>query len=420
MNVLLIGVGGVGESIASIINSVDSTKNWLDKMVLADYDVDKAVSVSKRLGEERFPAEKVNARNSQEILDLIEKHEIDFVMNVVDPSFNEIIFDAAFKAGVKYMDCAMTLSKPHPEKPFELANVKLGDYQFDKSDEWKEKGNLAIVGSGVEPGMADVFAKYAAKHLFDEIEEIGVRDADNYEIEGQDIAFGFSIWTTIEECLNPPVVWEKEKGWYTTEPFSQPEIFEFPEIGPAEVVNVEHEEVLLVPRYVDCNRVTFKYGLGERFINFLKDLQTINMDRKDLKVKVGTEEITPRDFIVKVAPDPLETGKKMIGKGCAGTWVKGKKDGMEREVYIYQLADNQECVKKYSTQAVVAQTAFSPAIMMELVAKGIWDDTGVQGPENFDPDPFIKRMDEYGFPGGIMEKDSEYKRKMEHDTLVSL
>ena len=123
--------------------------------------------------------------------------------------------------------------------------LKLGDLQYAKDEDWKKKGLLAICGSGVEPGMVNVFARYADDHLFDEIHELNVRDADNLEVEGLDIAFGFSIWTTIEECLNPPVIWEKERGWYVTESFSEPEVFRFPEpVGDREVINVEHEEVI--------------------------------------------------------------------------------------------------------------------------------------------------------------------------------
>ena len=146
---------------------------------------------------------------------------------------------------------------------------------------------------GVEPGMADVFAKYAEKHLFDEIEEIGVRDGANLEVRGYEFAPNFSIWTTIEECLNPPVIWEKGKGWFTTEPFSEPEVFDFPEgIGPVECVNVEHEEVLLVPRWVKCKRVTFKYGLGDEFISVLKTIKMLGLDNR-FPIDVKGVEVAP-------------------------------------------------------------------------------------------------------------------------------
>ena len=151
-----------------------------------------------------------------------------------------------------------------------------------------------MVGFGVEPGMADVFARYAQDHLFDEIEEIGIRDAANITIDGYDFAPNFSIWTTIEECLNPPVIWEEEKGWFTTPPFSEPEVFDFPEgIGKVEVVNVEHEEVLLVPRWVKTKRVTFKYGLGDEFIEVLKTLKKLGLDNKE-KINVKGVEVAPR------------------------------------------------------------------------------------------------------------------------------
>ena len=248
-------------------------------------------------------------------------------MNAVDPVFNEQLFDAAFEAGCHYMDMAMTLSDLHPANPYQECGVKLGDYQFERARAWEQKGLLALVGMGVEPGMADVFARYAEKHLFDEIEEIGIRDGANLEVHGYEFAPNFSIWTTIEECLNPPVIWEQDRGWYTTAPFSEPEVFEFPDgIGPVECVNVEHEEVLLVPRWVKCKRVTFKYGLGDQFIGVLKTIKMLGLDNKD-PIKVKGVQVAPRDVVAACLPDPAYLGDRMFGKTCAGTWVKGTKDG---------------------------------------------------------------------------------------------
>ena len=324
-------------------------------------------------------------------------------MNACDPSFNEPIFDAAYNVGVNYMDMAMTLSTPHPTDPFHKCGVKLGDYQFERAKKWEEKGLLCLVGLGVEPGMADVFARYAQEHLFDEIEEIGIRDGANIEIKGYEFAPNFSIWTTIEECLNPPVIWEKEKGWFTTAPFSEPEIFEFPEgIGKIEVVNVEHEEVLLMPRWVKCKRVTFKYGLGDQFIGVLKTLHMLGLDNKE-KINVKGVQVAPRDVVAACLPDPAHLGDKMSGKTCAGTWVKGKKDGKAKQVYLYQVADNDECMKKWGCQSVVAQTAFNAVIGWDLLEHGVWKGVGVLGPEAFDPDPFMAKMADYGFPYGIKE-----------------
>ena len=409
MKILIIGAGGVGTSMATVIKRMGKEIDWAEKVVLADYNFDRAKEVADKIcGGGIFVAEKVNARDSANIEEIIKKHEIDMTMNAVEPEFNECIFDTCLKTGSMYMDAAMTLSTPDPDKPFEKANIKLGDYQFDRHEDWKKAGNMALLGMGVEPGMADVFARFADKHLFDEIDEVNVRDGDNYD--GEDVGyFGFSVWTTIEECLNPPVVWEKGKGFFCTENFSEPEMFNFPGgIGDVEVINVEHEEVLLVPRVIDCNRVTFKYGVPKETRDMLLYLKDLGLSEKTKKIKVGDSEITPRDFLVKVIPSPVEATMRMEGKGCAGTWVTGTKDGMKRSVYLYQVADNQDCIKKYTTNAVVAQTAVGPVIALELIAKGIWKMEGVYGPESFDPDPFVERLAKYEFPAGIREMDSEY------------
>ncbi|MCX7756687.1 MAG: saccharopine dehydrogenase NADP-binding domain-containing protein [Anaerolineales bacterium] len=400
MKVLLVGVGGVGEAIAQMAKR----RSWLEQMVLCDYNLDRAREVQAKLGDAaRFPAEFVDASKQEMIEALARKYGVHLIMNAVDPLFNKEIFEAAFNVGCTYMDMAMTLSEPHPERPYELPGVKLGDYQFERARQWEGKGLLALVGIGVEPGMADVFARYAQDYLFDEIEEIGIRDGSNLEIEGYEFAPSFSIWTTIEECLNPPIIWEEGKGWFTTAPFSEPEVFEFPEgIGPVEVVNVEHEEVLLVPRWVKAKRVTFKYGLGEKFINVLKTLHMLGLDRKE-KINVKGVMVAPRDVVAACLPDPARLGDRMKGKTCAGTWVKGIKDGKPREVYLYQVADNEQCMKEWGCQAVVAQTAFSAVIAMELLEHGLWKGVGVLGPEAFPPEPFMERMAEYGFPYGIRE-----------------
>ncbi len=404
MKVLLVGVGGVGEAIAVMARE----HGWVQQVILADFNEARTREVQKRLGDpERFPAEFVDASRQEDIESLARKYGVDLVMNAVDPLFNEKVFDAAHNAGVMYMDMAMTLSQPHPTDPFHQAGVKLGDYQFEKSGDWEEKGLLAVVGLGVEPGMADVFARYAQDRLFDEIDEIGIRDGSDIVIEGYQFAPNFSIWTTIEECLNPPVIWEKDRGWFTTEPFSEGQAFDFPGgIGKVEVVNVEHEEVLLIPRWVKARRVTFKYGLGDEFISVLKTLHMLGLDSKS-KVKVKGVEVAPRDVVAACLPDPAHLGDRMHGKTCAGTWVKGRKDGRPREVYLYQVADNAQCMRRWGCQAVVAQTAFSAVIGWDLIEHGQWKGTGVLGPEAFNPVPFMDKMAEYGFPYEIKEMTPE-------------
>jgi saccharopine dehydrogenase-like NADP-dependent oxidoreductase len=400
MKVLLVGVGGVGEAIAVLARG----KPWLDRMVLADIDERRALEVRSKLGDEtRFPVERLDASSREAVAAMARRYEVDLIMNAVEPRFDMPIFLAALEVGATYIDMAMSLSARHPTDPYRTPGVKLGDEQFARTSEWEERGQLALLGMGVEPGLADVFAAYAARHLFDTIDEIGVRDGANLEVRGYRFAPNFSIWTTIEECLNPPLVYERGRGWFTTETFSEPETFEFPEgIGPIGCVNVEHEEVLLIPRWLDVGRVTFKYGLGDEFIEVLKVIELLGLDSVE-PVDVHGARVAPRDVVAALLPDPAHLGDRMSGKTCAGTLVRGTFEGKPRESYLYQVADNAECMERYGVQAVVWQTAVNPVIAMELLAEGIWSGAGVLGPEAFDPDPFVERLPAHGAPWAIRE-----------------
>ena len=424
MRIYIVGAGGVGSALARLL----ATRNFYDHVVIADYDparAEKAVSwISERHPDKKdhFSASTIDASSPTAITQELRDHHATWVVNAVEPGFVESIFQGAFDAGVNYLDMAMSLSSPHPTDPYNQTGVKLGDWQFEREQQWQDAGRLAIVGMGVEPGLSDVFARFAQDELFSEIHELGVRDGANLVVKDADgneiFAPSFSIWTTIEECLNPPVVWEKDTGWFTTAPFSEPEVFDFPEgIGPVECVNVEHEEVLLMPRWLDAKRVTFKYGLGEEFISVLKTLNTLGLDSTTPSTvrtapgadgRRGVAEVSPRDVVAAVLPDPAEIGPVMTGKTCAGVWVTGVgKDGSPKEVYIYHVADNQWTMESFETQCVVWQTALGPAVALECVANGSWSGVGVLGPEAFDVKPFLELMSTdtanggYGQPYGV-------------------
>lgn len=406
MRVLLVGAGGVGTAVTRIA----ARRGFLTHMVVADYDLARAEAAVAAIeeGGDRFSARRLDASDEDAVRRALTEERCDALLNATDPRFVMPLFNAARAAGTHYLDMAMSLSAPHATHPYEQCGVKLGDAQFEQADSWERSGRLALVGMGVEPGLSDVFARYAADELFDEIEEIGVRDGADLTVEGYDFAPSFSIWTTIEECLNPPVVYEKDRGWFTTAPFSEPEVFDFPEgIGPVECVNVEHEEVLLIPRWVDARRVTFKYGLGDDFIAKLKTLHELGLD-STRKVTVPSEngpvEVSPRDVVAACLPDPATLGDRMTGKTCAGTWVKGTKDGSVREVYLYHVVDNQWSMREYGSQAVVWQTAVNPVIALELIAGGAWSASGVLGPEALPPRPFLDLLNEYGSPWGLREE----------------
>jgi saccharopine dehydrogenase-like NADP-dependent oxidoreductase len=400
VRILVVGTGGVGSAFASIARR----RGFFEHCALADYDAARAGELVAGLDDDRFSAHGIDASSKEAVISLIRETRADAVLNAVDPLFNVPVFDACFEAGVTYLDMAMTLSEPHLTNPYEEVGVKLGDYQFDRAPAWEDRGLLALVGIGIEPGAADVFARHAADELFSEIDEVGIRDGANLTVEGYDFAPTFSIWTTIEECLNPPVIWEKDRGWYTTAPFSEPEVFDFPEgIGPVECVNVEHEEVLLVPRWIDCKRVTFKYGLGDEFIEVLKTLHKLGLDSKHA-ISVKGIEVAPRDVVAAALPNPATLGDRMTGKTCGGTLVTGLgKDGSPRTTYLYHVVDNEWSMREYGSQAVVWQTAINPVIALELLASGDWNGTGVLGPEAFPAKPFLDKLAEYGSPHGVLE-----------------
>ncbi len=421
MRILLVGAGGVGDAIAKIA----ARRDFFELMVVADYDPARAERtlawIAAKHGDQgdRFAAARIDASDPDDVARVAREHRITHVMNAVEPKFVPTVFRGVLDAGADYIDMAMSLSEPHPSDPHSHTGVKLGDDQFAQAPDWESAGRLALVGMGVEPGLSDVFARYASDHLFAEIDELGTRDGANLVVrdeKGNEIfAPSFSIWTTIEECLNPPVVWEKERGWFTTPPFSEPEVFRFPEgIGDVECVNVEHEEVLLMPRVLDAKRVTFKYGLGEEFIGVLKTLHLLGLDATEpirVRSAAGPVQVAPRDVVAAALPDPAGLGPRMTGKTCAGVWVTGRgRAGEPREVYLYHVADNEWTMREYESQCVVWQTALNPVIALELLATGAWSGAGVHGPEAFDAQPFLDLMAKpeaeggYGQPWGLEDR----------------
>ncbi|MBC7551924.1 MAG: saccharopine dehydrogenase NADP-binding domain-containing protein [Cellulomonas sp.] len=426
MRILVVGSGGVGDAVARIA----ARRSFFERMVVADYELVRAERTVQAANDRdvtspaspRFVAARVGASDPAAVTALALEHGATHVLNAVDPRFVMSVFTGALGAEADYLDMAASLSRPHAERPHELTGVKLADEQFAAESLWRDAGRLAVVGMGVEPGLSDVFARYAVDHLFSEVDELGTRDGSNLVVVGDDgepiFAPSFSIWTTIEECLNPPVIWEADRGWYTVAPFFEPEVFDFPGgIGPVECVHVEHEEVLLMPRFLEAKKVTFKYGLGEEFISVLRTLHTLGLDRTTpVRVKSahpaapGAVSVSPRDVVAAVLPDPATLGHRMRGQTCAGLLVTGLgKDGKPREVYLHHITDNAWSMAEYGAQCVVWQTAVNPVIALELLATGVWSGSGVLAPEAFDAVPFLELLAAaepagYGSPWELQER----------------
>ncbi len=390
MNVLLIGAGTVGEAIAHLAKG----RRWLGSLTIADVSATRARQVADAVGA-GYTAVAVDASDRAALRQLIAASKADLVLNAVDPRFVPAVFDAALEAGVHYLDMATSLSVPHPKAPYrKVGPTLLGDYQEAKRGEWEARGKLALLGMGMDPGLSNIFAAYAKKWTVDEVSAIHVRDGGDLRISGYPFATVFSIWTVIEECLNPPLVY-RDGTLEVREPFSEPEDFVFPEgIGPVMCVNVEHEEVVQLPRTIPADLVTFKYALGADFIETLRLLHRLGLDGKH-PIDVKGTKVAPRDVIAALSPDPATLGKHMSGRAVVGTLVAGMKNGRRRETFHYQVADAAETMGRYKLQPVAWQTGVMPVMAMELIAEGVWGGAGVKSPEMLDPDPFLDLCEDY-------------------------
>lgn len=432
MKMLLIGAGGVGESILRILKQRDPDGKWLEKVVVSDYDYERAKEVVGYLGDAaRFIPEKVNAKDSNAIVDLIKKYNCDFAMDAAAPFVANNTFDAAFTAGAKYANMG-TWSLPMEKPKYGLGIENSYDevmtaYNFNRHDQWREKGLMGMICLGIDPGVVNVFAKFAALYLFDEIHEVHVKDGGNLTIPTageNDVVFGFNVWTVLDEVLNPNVEWDKEKGGFIVEPpFAGKETFEMPAgVGLNTLVKVEHEETVTIPRYLEqygLKKCSFKIALDDNLINALRVIDALGL-RSLNEIEIDGKKVRPRDVVAAVAPQPKDIGNEMLGKMLVGIHCIGIKDGMKREIFMYQPFDNQESVRKWGTQAVVAQTGFGAAIAIELIGKGIWNEPGVYSPEYFDPIPYLEIMDEAGFEYGLVEMDSEYKNVREKKEMTKI
>ena len=409
---MLVGAGAVGESMLKILKWRDPKGEWLSYVLVGDYDRSRAEAVAGLLADDRFSAVQINATDKEQMKSLIREHKIDFVMDAAPPFASNYIFDAAYEAGANYANMG-TWSVPMEEPAYGLGiensyTEPMTKYNFDRHEQWK--GQMAVICLGIDPGVVNVFAKYAATHLFDVMTEAHVKDGGNLSVPGADpdaIQFGFNVWTVLDEVMNPNVEYDQEKGGLIVEKaFAGQETFQMPDgVGENTLVKVEHEEVVTFARYLaqyGLKKATFKISLDDNLITALKVIDHLGL--RSLKpVQVGNVKVVPRDVVAACAPQPKDIGTEMIGEMLVGVHCIGEKDGVRKEYFLYQNFDNQASMEQWGSQAVVAQTGFGAALAIELIGRGIWKDTGVFSPEYFDPEPYLKLMDETGYEWHVME-----------------
>lgn len=270
---------------------------------------------------------------------------------------------------------------------------------------------MALICLGIDPGVVNVFAKYACTELLDEVIELHVKDGGNLSVPGADpdsIMFGFNVWTVLDEVMNPNVEYDESRGGlFVEKPFAGMEVFEMPDgVGSNTLVKVEHEEVVTMSRFLKeygVKRVTFKISLDDNLITALKVLDQLGL-RSIHPVEVDGAKIIPRDVVAACAPQPKDIGDEMVGEMIVGVLCVGKKDGKDKSYFIYQPFDNQASMERWGSQAVTAQTGFGAALAIELMGREIWHEAGVFSPEYFDPKPYLRLMEESGFEYKIEER----------------
>jgi saccharopine dehydrogenase-like NADP-dependent oxidoreductase len=394
MNIMILGIGAVGS-----VSAIKFQQNPLfEKIVLADQRLDPMKELAERFNDPRVSPVQIDASESAEVKRRMRETGVGLLLNATLPRFNVTLMEACLETGVHYMDLASTWAINEGKRIIR----SLGYEQFTMHEDFARRGLVAITGMGIDPGVSNIFAAYAARHLFDEIDEILVRDGDGGVVEGYDFAPTFSPWVNIAECISMPVVYENGEH-RLVEPFSGIEVFDYPEIGPLKSCLVEHEEVATIPRHIPCRRVDFKYALGDRFIQVLRTLHSLGLTGTD-PVEVSGVRVIPRAVVCALLPDPAKLGGRVTGKVCVGTLVKGKKQGREKAVYLYNVTDHQKAYRDMGVTATAYQTGIPPVIVAELIAEGIIKERGVFAPEQLDPDPFMERLSRNGLAWAIREE----------------
>ena len=391
MKVLVLGAGAVGT--VSALKFVQDA--MLEKLVIADAVSARASLLADRLNDPRVSAIGLDAADRAAVARSIRETGTTIVLNAALPRTNLDVMRACLDAGCDYIDLASGGSDDD-------GIPKLED-QFAMDREFKAAGRLALLGMGADPGMSNVYAAYAAKHLLDTVTELRVRDGDNSVCQGHDgFIATFSPWVFIDECLCKAVSY-RDGRYHLEEPLTGFEPFDFPELGVLNCYYVDHEESKTLPRFFPQARVVdFKLCMDEVTVETLRVMKRLGLSGKD-RVRVGEASIAPRDLVVSLLPQPKDLAGRMRGKTCVGTLAKGLKHGHPRAFYIYNVADPETVFAELGVQATAYQTGIPPVIAARLIHEGRWSGPGVRSPEEFDPDPFLDRLAREGMPWHIRD-----------------
>ncbi len=388
--VLIIGAGGVG---AVVTHKCAQVPEVFEEICLASRTVSKCEKIAAELNRPIKTAQ-VDADNVPETVALIREFGPDLVINVALPYQDLHIMDACLQTGVPYLDTANY--EPIDEAKF------CYKWQWDYMDRFKEKSLMALLGSGFDPGVTNIFCAYGMKHYFDEIHTVDIMDC-NAGDHGHPFATNFNPEINIREITQRGKYWENGE-WKETDPLSVHETFDFPQVGPREMYLMYHEELeSLVKNIKGLKRIRFWMTFGEQYLTHLKVLENVGMTRID-EVEYQGKKIVPLQFLKAVLPEPSSLGENYKGKTNIGCMMEGIKDGEKKKVYIYNVCDHAECYKEVKSQAISYTTGVPTMIGAMMMLTGKWKGEGVFNVEEFDPDPFMEELNRHGLPWVVEER----------------
>ncbi len=383
--VLIIGAGGVSQV---VVHKCAQVQEVFSDIILASRTEEKCRKIASQL-KRPIQTAQVDAENVPQLASLIRKHKPDMVINVALPYQDLTIMDACLETGVNYLDTANY--EPKDEAKF------CYKWQWDYNKKFADKGLMALLGSGFDPGVTNVYTAHALKHHFDEINELDIIDA-NAGNHGQPFATNFNPEINIREVSARGKYYENGK-WIETDPLSVKKDYIFPEgIGPMKIYLMYHEELESLVKHIPAiKKARFWMTFSENYLNHLKVLENVGMTRID-PVMYNGQEIIPLQFLKALLPDPASLGPLTKGKTCIGCLMKGVKDGKEREYYIYNICDHEEAYREVKSQAISYTTGVPAMIGAKMMLTGKWSGKGVFNMEQMDPDPFMEDLNKYGLP----------------------
>ncbi len=391
--VMIIGCGGVA-SVA--IHKCCQNSEVFEEICIASRTVSKCDALKEKLQgttKTKITTAQVDADNVEELVALIRKVQPDVVLNLALPYQDLHIMDACLETGVHYVDTANY--EPEDTAKFEYK------WQWAYKERYEKAGITALLGSGFDPGVTSVFSAYALKHYFDEINYIDILDC-NAGDHGYPFATNFNPEINIREVSAKGSYWENGH-WVETEPMEIKRVYDFPEIGEKDMYLLHHEEIeSLALNIPGIKRIRFFMTFGESYLTHLRCLENVGMTSIEPIMYEG-KEIIPLQFLKAVLPDPSSLGPRTKGKTNIGCIFTGKKDGVEKTIYIYNTCDHQECYKEVGSQAVAYTTGVPAMIGTMMLMTGTWQGPGVFNIEEFDPDPFMDMLNQYGLPWVVDE-----------------